>query len=87
MGSDESKPCIPPATLPTCSPRTGLLYALSTFYLLLALLIIIMAFAIPGLATTPEIAFAVVGVLLFAAALFQIISVGRLARPAPCPRP
>jgi hypothetical protein len=83
MGSDASKECVPPATLPLCRPRTSLLYALAIFYLLIAILLIVMAFCIPNLTITPQVAFGLLGILLFLAALFQILAVGRLSRPAP----
>ncbi len=86
MGSSGSRAaCAVPPGAPPCRPRTSLLYALSVFYLLMAIVIIIMAFAIPNQTLTPQIAYGVVGLILFLAALFQMLSVARLARPAPTP--
>lgn len=81
MGATSSVP--PPPLAPVCRPQTSLLYALAVVYLLFGLLIIIMAVAIPGLATTPVVAFAVVGGIVFIAALLQIIYTSRLAVSGP----
>jgi hypothetical protein len=62
-----------------------MLYALGVFYLLMSILIIILAFAIPGLAITPALAFGLVGIVVFLTALFQLVSVAQLARAAPVP--
>lgn len=73
---------VPLVPLP-CRPRTGINYALATLYLLVSILILVLAFALPNLTTTDSIAFALVGGVLFVAAIVHIAHVSIITRPAP----
>lgn len=65
-----------------CRPRTGINYALAIVYFLIGILLIIMAFLLPGLNSTNTIAIALVGGVQFLVALVHLFFIGAITRPA-----
>lgn len=60
--------------------RLALSYALAALYLLYGILVVVLAFSIPGLTTTSEAAFCLLGILIFVTALIHVSSISALVK-------